>query len=245
MTGPPEGPILSGIGNGGYLRFPQLGASPTGVKGAVPRRDAFLEDNSGKAAMPAAPGRLRADAQRNRDRLVEVATTLFTEQGVNASLEEIARRAGVGIGTLYRHFPTREALIEIVYRQENEALAEAAEAFARELPADVALARWLQRSLDYMATKRGLGESLLILLRDKPELLVTRQGGGFTQALRHLVDAAIAEGSIRADVEIEDIMQALAGIYSAPNAPDWHLRSGRVLELLMDGLRRGAPGPRG
>lgn len=194
--------------------------------------------------MPAAPGRLRADAQRNRDRLIEVATTLFTEQGVNASLEEIARQAGVGIGTLYRHFPTREALIEIVYRQENEALAEAAENFARDLPADVALGRWLQRSLDYMATKRGLGESLLILLREKPELLVTRQGDGFTQALRRLVDAAIAEGSIRADVEIEDIMQAMAGIYAAPHSRDWRLRSGRVLDLLMDGLRRGAPGPR-
>jgi AcrR family transcriptional regulator len=188
-------------------------------------------------AMPAPPERLRADARRNRDRLTEAATALFIEHGVNAPLEEIARRAGVGIGTLYRHFPTRDTLIEVVYRQENEALADAAAKLARELPPDEALARWLQRSLDYMATKRGLGESLLIILRNKPELLVTQQGEGFPQALRRLVDAAVAAGSIRADVEIEDIMQALMGIYAAPASPDWHRRSGRVLDLLMAGLR--------
>ncbi len=192
-----------------------------------------------------AGGRLRADAQRNRDRLVATATALFVEGGVDVALEEVARRAGVGIGTLYRHFPTREALIEAVYREENEAMAEAAESFARELPPDEALARWLQRSLDYMATKRGLGEHLRLLLRDKPELLVTRQGGGFVQALRGLVDAAVAAGAIRADVEVEDIMQAMAGIYSAPAAPDWRARSGRVLDLLMDGLRRPVSGPPG
>ncbi|TIV22160.1 MAG: helix-turn-helix transcriptional regulator, partial [Mesorhizobium sp.] len=91
-----------------------------------------------------APKPLRADAQRNRDRLVEVAAQMFASDGVDASLEEIAKRAGVGIGTLYRHFPTREHLVEVVYRREVEGLCHAAEDLAREHPADVALELWMQ-----------------------------------------------------------------------------------------------------
>jgi AcrR family transcriptional regulator len=184
---------------------------------------------------------LRADARRNRDRLIEAATQAFTERGVNASLEEIARKAGVGTGTLYRHFPTREALIEIVYRRETEALHAAAEEMARSLPADQALAQWMQRSLDYMATKRGLGESLRVLLRARPDLLAPAQGS-FPHSVQRLVQAAIDQGGIREDVDASDILQALSGIYSAPESPDWRTRSGRVLQLFMDGLRTGRRG---
>ena len=103
---------------------------------------------------------LRADAQRNRDRLVEVAASVFAERGIDASLEEIARRAGVGIGTLYRHFPTREHLVEVVYRREVEALCAAAGELAARHPSDVALEEWMRRFVDYIATKRGLATSL-------------------------------------------------------------------------------------
>ena len=179
---------------------------------------------------------LRADARRNRDTLLRTAALLFAEQGVAAPMEEIARRAGLGIGTLYRHFPTRDALIERVYRREAEALHAAALELQRSLPADEALGQWMQRSLDLLATKRGLGDSLRNLLRDRPDLMAVGRAG-FPDRLQELLEAAIASGRIRPDVEVADVMQALSGIYSAPPAPDWRARSGRVIELLMDGLR--------
>ena len=182
----------------------------------------------------------RADARRNRDRLVGAATALFTANGVNASLEEIARQAGVGIGTLYRHFPTRDALVAVVYQHETEALQAAADELSRAFPADEALARWMQRCLDHIATKRGLGESLRTLLRDRPDLLALAKGG-FPASLHRMVRAAIDAGLIRADVEVADVMQAMSGLYFAPDTPDWRARSGRVLEILMDGLRTMPP----
>ena len=184
---------------------------------------------------------LRADAQRNRDRLVEVAAHMFASDGVDASLEEIARRAGVGIGTLYRHFPTREHLVEVVYRREVEGLCHAAEELAREHPADVALELWMQRFVDYIATKRGLATSLRLLLSANSTLF-SDTSGRVSGAMRNLIEAAAASGKIRADVDASDVMHALGGIYSAPNTPDWRERSGRLVKLLMDGLRFGAKG---
>ncbi|UCI06373.1 TetR/AcrR family transcriptional regulator [Mesorhizobium sp. B1-1-8] len=182
---------------------------------------------------------LRADAQRNRDRLVEVAAAAFTKDGVDASLEEIAKRAGVGIGTLYRHFPTREHLVEVVYRREVEGLCHAAEELARDHPADVALELWMQRFVDYIATKRGLATSLRLLLTTNSTLF-SDTSGRVSNALRGLVEQAAASGAIRADVDASDVLHALGGIYSAPNTPDWRDRSGRLVKLLMDGLRFGA-----
>ncbi|RWC90988.1 MAG: TetR/AcrR family transcriptional regulator [Mesorhizobium sp.] len=191
-----------------------------------------------KPATPA-PKPLRADAQRNRDKLVEVAAQAFATDGVDASLEEIARQAEVGIGTLYRHFPTREHLVEIVYRREVEALCLAAEELARDHPADVALELWMQRFVDYIATKRGLATSLRLLLNTNSTLF-SDTSGRVSQALKRLVEAAAAAGTIRADVDASDVLHALGGIYSAPNTPDWRDRSGRLVKLLMDGLRFGA-----
>jgi len=182
---------------------------------------------------------LRADAQRNRDKLVEVAAQTFAADGVDASLEEIAKRAGVGIGTLYRHFPTREHLVEVVYRREVEGLCHAAEELAREHPADVALELWMQRFVDYIATKRGLATSLRLLLTTNSTLF-SDTSGRVSGAMRSLIEAAAAAGKIRADVDASDVMHALGGIYSAPNTPDWRERSGRLVKLLMDGLRFGA-----
>jgi AcrR family transcriptional regulator len=186
-----------------------------------------------------APKPLRADAQRNRDRLVEVAAQAFAADGVDASLEEIAKRAGVGIGTLYRHFPTREHLVEVVYRREVEGLCHAADELAREHPADVALELWMQRFVDYIATKRGLATSLRLLLTTNSTLF-SDTSGRVSGAMRGLIEAAAAAGKIRPDVDASDVMHALGGIYSAPNTPDWRERSGRLVKLLMDGLRFGA-----
>lgn len=197
------------------------------------------------AAPPGAPPssserRLRADARRNREKLVEVAAALFAEQGVDASLEEIARRAGVGIGTLYRHFPTREHLVEVLYRREVEALCAAAEELAARHPADVALAEWMQRFVGYIAAKRGMAKSLRILLESHGERLADTYRK-IPVALQRLVEAAVAEGRIRGDVDHADVLQALSGIYSAPDSPEWQARSRRLVGLLMDGLRHGAP----
>ncbi|WP_404927716.1 TetR/AcrR family transcriptional regulator [Mesorhizobium sp. ORM16] len=182
---------------------------------------------------------LRADAQRNRDRLAEVAASVFAERGIDASLEEIARRAGVGIGTLYRHFPTREHLVEVVYRREVEGLCAAAGELAAKHPSDVALEEWMRRFVDYIATKRGLATSLRILLTANANLY-SDTSGRVSAALRQLVEAAVAEGTIRGDVDASDVLHALGGIYSAPDTPDWRDRSRRLVRLLMDGLRFGA-----
>jgi AcrR family transcriptional regulator len=191
--------------------------------------------------------RLRADARRNRERLIEAAAAEFAAHGAASSLEEIARRAGVGIGTLYRHFPTREHLVEVVYRREVEALSAAADELARRHAPDVALAEWMQRFVDYLATKRSLAESLRILLTTKSDLFADISGM-VTGALQRLLAAAMADGSIRADVDSADVFHALSGIYAAPDTPDWQERSHRLVTLLMDGLRWGsrtASGDRG
>ncbi|RVC95104.1 TetR/AcrR family transcriptional regulator, partial [Mesorhizobium sp. M2A.F.Ca.ET.029.05.1.1] len=166
---------------------------------------------------------------------------ISSSEASTPSLEEIAKRAGVGIGTLYRHFPTREHLVEVVYRREVEGLCHAADELAHEHPADVALELWMQRFVDYIATKRGLATSLRLLLTANSTLF-SDTSGRVSGAMRSLVQAAAAAGKIRADVDASDVMHALGGIYSAPNTPDWRERSGRLVKLLMDGLRFGARG---
>lgn len=188
---------------------------------------------------PATERPLRADAQRNRDKLIEVAGHAFAEHGIDTSLEEIAERAKVGIGTLYRHFPTREHLVEVVYRHEVEALCRAAEELARKHAADRALAEWMQRFVDYIATKRGMAASLKLLLAGNSEFFA-ETSGKIPAAVQRLVDAAIAQGSIRSDIDSSDVLHALSGIYNLPQTPDWRERSRRLITLLMDGLRAGA-----
>jgi len=184
--------------------------------------------------------RLRVDARRNRDKLIAVAAEAFSKHGVDTSLEDIARRAGVGIGTLYRHFPTREHLVEVVYQREVEQLCAAADELAHKLAPDAALAEWMQRFVGYIATKRGMANSLRILLTTNSELFANTSGK-VMQALSGLVEAAKADGSIRRDIDITDVLHALSGIYGAPDTPDWQARSRRLVSLLMDGLRWGAP----
>lgn len=195
---------------------------------------------AGEAVSPPHTKRVRADAQRNRDKLLKVAAAAFAEHGVNASLEDIARRAKVGIGTLYRHFPTREHLVEVVYKREVQALAAAADELAARLAPDEALAEWMQRFVDYIATKRGMANSLRLLMATNSELFAETYGL-VSQTLGRLVEAAIADGSVRSDVSTTDVMHALGGVHSAPEGPEWRERSRRLVALLMDGLRYGAP----
>jgi AcrR family transcriptional regulator len=195
--------------------------------------------NQKKAAPAAAERALRADAQRNRDKLVKAAGLAFFQHGIDTSLEEIAERAGVGIGTLYRHFPTREHLVEVVYAREVEALCRAADDLSRKHPPDVALAQWMQRFVDYIAAKRGMATSLKLLLASNSEFFA-EASGKIPAALQRLIDAARRAGSIRADIDSSDLLNALSGIYGAPQTQDWRDRSRRLVALLMDGLRSGA-----
>jgi AcrR family transcriptional regulator len=191
------------------------------------------------AREPASPPKtLRSDARRNRDRLIEVAAEAFIQQGVETSLEDIARRAGVGIGTLYRHFPSREHLVEMVYRRELESLAQAASYLSASRPGDQALEAWMLRFVDYMATKRGMANSLRILMTSNSALF-SEGSGAINAALTALVEKAARDGLIRTDIDSRDLLHALSSIYSIPATPEWRERSYRLVRLLMDGMRAG------
>lgn len=188
-----------------------------------------------KTAPIAAPA-LRADARRNRERLIEVAAKAFAENGVETSLEDIARQSGVGIGTLYRHFPTRENLVEVVYRRELEMLAAAAGELSKTHAADAALEEWMRRFVGYIATKRGMANSLRILMMSNSALFA--EGSGVLRAaLEGLLQNAASQQAVRDDIDTTDLLHALSSIYSIPDAPDWRARSHRLIGLLMDGLR--------
>ncbi|MGN7293059.1 MULTISPECIES: TetR/AcrR family transcriptional regulator [unclassified Rhizobium] len=178
----------------------------------------------------------RADALRNREKLMATAAKVFPAQGTNASLEDIARQSGVGIGTLYRHFPTREHLVEAVYRRELESLAAAAEHLAATRPADVALEEWMARFVLYIAAKRGMAESLKALMSANSDLF-TEGTSRIREAMEGLRAKASAEGLIRSDMDTTDLLHALSGIYSMSDLPDWKPRAHRLIGLLMDGLR--------
>lgn len=178
---------------------------------------------------------LRADARRNREALLVAAAAAFSTGGVEASLEEIARQAGVGIGTLYRHFPTRDALIEAVYRREMERLCDAADELLAELPPDQALAAWLERFVRYVPTKRGLSSAVKSIVGKDSELF-SYAHARLSKATSSLLDAAIAAGTIRADIEPFDLMRAVSGICMAGSA-SYDDQAARLVGLLMDGLR--------
>ncbi|HTW19967.1 MAG TPA: helix-turn-helix domain-containing protein [Mycobacteriales bacterium] len=181
---------------------------------------------------------MRVDARRNHDRLVAEAAAVFFERGIDVPLEEIARRADVGIGTLYRHFPTRDALIEAVYRREVEQLCEAADQLLVECPPGQALEEWLQRFVAYVATKRGMAMALKSVVGADSELFVeTHQR--IHAAVNGLVDAGVRAHAIRADVDPMDLLRAVSGICLATDRADWREHAARLVALLMDGMRYG------
>ena len=186
---------------------------------------------------PPAKPPMRADARRNREKLVEVAAKAFAEQGAVASLEDIARRAGVGIGTLYRHFPTREHLVETAYRRELELLATAATELMAEYGPAAALEEWMNRFVSYMATKRGMASSLKLLFTSNATLF-TEGSTLLLKTFERLLDNAVKTNAIKDDINAADVLSALFGIYSIPEGPEWRDRAHRLVRLVMDGLRR-------
>jgi AcrR family transcriptional regulator len=183
------------------------------------------------------PRPLRADARRNYDKLLAAGRDAFTEGGASASLEEIARRAGVGIGTLYRHFPTRQALLEAVYVEEVEALCRSAEDLRQEAPWD-ALIAWLHRFVAYVATKEALAEELFDYI-DRDADVFHRCHTAFYAAGEPLLTRAQQAQVVRTDTTINDVVRMVAGIAKMPSGtPD---QINRVLDMALDGLRYRPP----
>lgn len=179
----------------------------------------------------------RADARRNRARLLAAALELFATEGTDVSLKAVAASAGVGVGTIYRHFPTREALLEAAYRNEVEQLCDV-EKLLRDQPPDVALAEWMNRFVDYAMRKRGLSGALKSIAASGSDIFDdTRRR--ILAALTTLLEAGVAAGTIRADVDAEGVFHATGGIWLIPDEPGWADHARNVLALVMDGLRRG------
>jgi AcrR family transcriptional regulator len=178
----------------------------------------------------------RSDAVRNRERVLEAAKAVFSAGGADASLEAVAKRAGVGIGTLYRHFPTREALFEAVYRREVEQLSELAEQL-KGAPAPVdALRRWLRANVELVATKKGMISALALAVQGSSELYAY-SFDRLTKAIGTLLDRAVAAGEIRADISPEDLLRALIGMCYLHDQPGWQSAVLRLLDVFIDGLR--------
>jgi AcrR family transcriptional regulator len=191
------------------------------------------------AAYSAPVRKPRADAARNRERLLEAARAAFSDGGVSVSLEEIARLAGVGIGTLYRHFPARDALIAEVYRNEAAKLGEAARGLAAAHPPLQALRIWLLLFVDYLSTKLILVEAFRSMVGDTSRL-TAGSGELLSSAVTLLVDRAVESGEIaKGDIDPIDLLRALTGVAMTSPGPDWPLAAARMVEVLIAGLKRG------
>lgn len=180
---------------------------------------------------------LRADAQRNRDALLIHAAQMFADRGAEAPLEEIARGAGVGIGTLYRHFPTREALIAAVYRREVEILCAGADELLATRPADEALQEWMERFVRYVGLKKGLAMTLKAAGGEGNSDLFAYSHGLIRDTIARLADAGVLAGVIRPGVDSTDLLRALGGFCSGTDQPGWAETAVRLVGLLVDGLR--------
>ncbi|MCA1550996.1 TetR/AcrR family transcriptional regulator [Bradyrhizobium sp. BRP19] len=178
----------------------------------------------------------RADAVRNRERVLEAAKLVFSAGGSEASLEAVAKRAGVGIGTLYRHFPTREALFEAVYRREVEQLSELAEQLKNAKDPVEALRRWLRSGVEFVATKKGMMAALALAVQSGSELHAF-SFERLTKAIGSLLDRAIAAGEMRADISPEDLLRAFFGMCYVHDQPGWQATALRLLDVFVDGLR--------
>ena len=179
----------------------------------------------------------RADAIRNRERVLEAAKAVFSQGEAGASLEAVARHAGVGIGTLYRHFPTREALYEAVYRHEVEQLVELARHLEAETAPVEALRRWLRAGVEFMATKKGMAAALAMAAHGSSEL-VAYSLDRLTGAVGQLLQRAAAAGEIRADIDPEDLLRALVGMCYAHDRAGWQAKVLRLVDVFIDGLRQ-------
>jgi AcrR family transcriptional regulator len=185
--------------------------------------------------------RPRADAARNRERVLEAAKAVFATGGPQASLEAVAREARVGIGTVYRHFPTREALFEAVYRREVDQLVELAQHLAQ-CPAPVeALRRWLHANVEFVATKKGMAVALALAAYG-PKDLKAYTSERLTAAVAVLMDRAVEAGALRPDVGPGDLLHMLVSLCYGSDAPGWQANVMRLLDVFVDGLSK-SPAP--
>jgi AcrR family transcriptional regulator len=175
----------------------------------------------------------RADARRNRDRLIATARVRFAEDGTDVSLADIARAAGVGVGTVYRHFPTHGDLVEAVYRDEVDRLRERGEELLRDLPPEEALAAWIEAFADFSATKRGLKDALKAVVASGSDVTAHARGQ-ILATLGALLDAGVAAGRVRDDVGPEEALAAMGAIWNVPDGDPAQVR--RVLRIVVDGL---------
>ncbi len=182
-------------------------------------------------------GSARSDARRNREKLLEVATAAFAAaDGRTVSLESIARDAGVGIGTLYRHFPNREALVEAVFRTGLVEVAAAAERLLKRHPPKTALRRWMDRYASFVAAKRGMAESLHAMF-NSGAVQGHETRASIVGAVDVLLQAGRDDGSLRSDVQADDVVSSLIGIFLASGSPE---QTGRLLDLLVAGIAAAA-----
>ncbi len=191
-----------------------------------------------KPVPEAKPGRKpRADRVRNRERVLEAAKAVFAAAGPAGSLEAVARQAGVGVGTLYRHFPTRQALFEAVYRREVEQLVELAEQLATDLPPLEALRRWMHANVEFVATKKGMSAALAVAVHASSDLTaysMDRLG----RALEALLRRAMNAGVIRDDIGPEDILRTIVGLCYTHDKAGWQHNVLRLVDVFVDGMRR-------
>jgi AcrR family transcriptional regulator len=183
----------------------------------------------------------RADARRNHDSLLVAAAEVYAERGVEAPLEEIARRAGVGIGTLYRHFPSRDEITEAVYRREVGLVCDGVDELLAENAPELALRLWMRRFAEYVAKKKGMAMALKSVLGPNSELFAESHRR-IRGSINTLITAAVEAGTIRDDVAADDLLRAMGGICMATDSPDWVGQATRLIDLLVDGLCYGAPG---
>ncbi|BBX40246.1 TetR/AcrR family transcriptional regulator [Mycobacterium simiae] len=177
---------------------------------------------------------VRSDARRNRERLLHAAAAAFTANGASASLESIARDAGVGIGTLYRHFPNREALVEAVYQAELAEVAAAAGQLLKRHPPKIALRRWMDRYASFVAAKRGMAESLQAIFASGA-IAPSQTRDSIVGAVQLLLQAGAEDATLRADVQADDVVSSLIGIFLVSGTPE---QTGRMLDLLVAGVTR-------
>ena len=180
---------------------------------------------------------LRADAQLNHERLLEVAARAFARDGADTSMKAIAKEAGVGVGTLYRRFPTREQLVEATYRSETTRLCQAASELLETLPAADALREWMDLFVTYMTTKHRMGDALRAILVDDGDRMRTRYL--LADAIGTLMSKGAEEGTLRADVDPYEVLLAVGGMTLIAGESQQSAVAGRLLDLLLDGLRHG------
>jgi AcrR family transcriptional regulator len=182
------------------------------------------------------PRKPRVDAQRNRARILEIAKEAFTRSGANVSLDDVARRARIGPGTLYRHFPTRDSLLEAVYRTEVEKLAAAERKFAQSMPPVEALRAWMLFFVDYIAAKHLIAPALNNIVGGPSKLFETT-GAQIKGAIEALVKRAVESGDIRPDLDPLDLLRALIGVSNVASGPDWVQSAKRLVDILILGSR--------